>query len=310
MSSGISYSLGDIFGKTPLYHLQRWGEKVESTAFIFGKLEFMNPIGGSKARSALEMIETAERQGILRTGATLVESSTGNTGLALASVAKTKGYHVLLAVPDSASKEWIRLLNAYGVEVVLTDASLGIKGAVDKTKEMLRSVPNAVLLRQYANAANVTAHYRTTGPEIWEATKGRVDLLVAGVGTGATITGTAKYLKEKNPKLMAIAVEPTDSPLLSKGQGGVHDIHGLGPNFYPKILDTSLLDDVIPVTKEQAYQNVNDFLDTEGMLVGISSGAALYAAGQLSRARENYGKNIVVILPDSGERYLSTECFY
>jgi cysteine synthase A len=309
MSSGISYSFGDIIGNTPLYHLQRWGERVESTSFVFGKLEFMNPIGGIKARAALEMIETAEKQGILREGTTIVEATSGNTGISLAAVAKARGYHVLLTMPESASEEWVRLLTAYGAEVVLTDASLGTKGAVDKTKELLRTVQNAVLLRQFANMANVTAHYKSTGPEIWESTRGRVDLLVAGVGTGATITGTAKYLKEQNPKLMAIAVEPAESPLLSKGQGGAHEIQGLGPNFYPKILDTSLLDDVISVTKEQAYQSVRDFLDTEGMLVGISSGAALYATAKLSAAKENSGKNIVVVLPDSGERYLSTGCF-
>ncbi len=278
-------------------------------AEILAKLEYLNPAGSVKDRVALAMIEDAERKGILKPGATIIEPTSGNTGIGLALVAAVKGYRAILTLPDTMSVERRTLLAAYGARLVLTDGAKGMKGAIEKAEELKESIPGSVIPGQFENPANPKAHRETTGPEIWEQTGGKVDILVAGVGTGGTITGAGEYLKEKNPAVKVVAVEPAGSPVLSEGKAGAHGLQGIGAGFVPKALDTEVYDEVITITEEEAYAEGRALAVTEGILAGISSGAALKAAGMLAERPENKEKTIVVILPDSGDRYLSTPLF-
>ena len=278
-------------------------------ATVIAKLEYFNPAGSAKDRIALEMIDEAERSGKLCPDSVIIEPTSGNTGIGLSAIAASRGYRTVIVMPDSMSAERRALMRAYGAELVLTDGALGMAGAIAKAEELSHTVPHAFIAGQFENPANPAAHYKTTGPEIWEDTDGSVDIFVAGVGTGGTISGTGRYLKEKNPNVKVIAVEPTDSPLLSEGRSGAHGLQGIGANFVPKTLDTSVYDGIITVTTEEAYAEVKALTKTEGLLVGISSGAALVAAVKLAEDEANIGKTIVVLLPDSGERYLSTPLF-
>lgn len=278
-------------------------------AQILAKLEYLNPAGSVKDRVALAMVEDAEKKGILKPGATIIEPTSGNTGIGLASVAAAKGYRTILTLPETMSVERRTLLKAYGAELVLTEGALGMKGAIDKAEELERTIPGAVILGQFDNPANPAAHAATTGPEIWEDTDGEIDIFVAGVGTGGTITGIGTYLKSRNPKVQVVAVEPDDSPLLSGGEAGPHQLQGIGANFIPSILNTQVYDEIIRITTEEAYNAGRDIARSEGILVGITSGAALHAAVNLAKRPENAGKTIVVLLPDSGDRYLSTPMF-
>jgi len=302
-------SLSQLVGGTPLLDLQRYSEKNGLSARLLAKLESFNPAGSAKDRVALQMIELAEEQGLLQPGGTIIEPTSGNTGIGLAAMAIARGYRVVLTMPDSMSAERRALLAAYGAQLVLTDGSLGMAGCIEKANELARSTPNSFVAGQFENPANPQAHYRTTGPEIWTDTDGQVDVFVAGVGTGGTLSGTGRYLKEQNPNVRIIAVEPASSPLLSGGQAGPHGLQGIGANFIPKNLDRSLIDEVIPVKEEDAYAAGRQLAATEGVLAGITSGAALWAAAQLARRPEYAGKNIVVLLPDTGDRYLSTPLF-
>ncbi len=299
-------SLTDAIGGTPLVRLDRYCQKMEIPGSLLAKLEYFNPGGSAKDRVAATMIDAAEADGTLRPGATIIEPTSGNTGIGLAWVGTARGYRVILTMPDTMSQERQSLVRAYGAEVVLTPGKNGMQGSIDKARELQASLPNAVILGQFTNPANPLAHYRTTGPEVWADTKGKVDVFVAGVGTGGTVTGVARYLKEQNPNVRIAAVEPAASPLLSGGTAGPHKIQGIGANFVPEILDRSLLDQIIPVRNEDAIQTAKDLTRTEGLLVGISSGAAVYAASQLAKDPACAGKTIVVLLPDTGERYLST----
>ena len=303
----IYNGMTELIGRTPIVRLKSFDS--DGFANILAKLESGNPCGSAKDRVALGIILDAEKRGVLKKGSTIVEPTSGNTGIGLAAVAATRGYKVILTMPDTMSVERIKLLRAYGAEIVLTEGKLGMQEAVDKAKEISESIPDSFIAGQFDNPANPEAHYRTTGPEIWEDTDGQVDILVAGVGTGGTLSGVAKYLKEKNPSLRVVAVEPYDSPLLSSGKAGPHKLQGIGANFVPKNLDSSLIDEIITVTTEEAFDFGNKLAKREGLLCGISSGAALCAATALSKREENKGKNIVVILPDSGERYFSTPMF-
>jgi cysteine synthase A len=288
----------------------RYEEKNGITdAVILVKLEYFNPAGSVKDRIALHLIETAEREGTLKPGGTIIEPTSGNTGIGLASVAAAKGYRVVLTLPETMSVERRRLLQAYGAELVLTDGEQGMQGAIDKAEELRAQTPGSIILGQFDNPANPEIHKMTTGPEIWEDTDGKVDIFVAGVGTGGTITGVGSYLKEKNPAVKVVAVEPESSPVLSGGQPGAHKIQGIGANFVPEILDTDIYDEIIKVSNEDAFTAGRAIARQEGVLVGISSGAALHAAAQLARRPENKGKVIVALLPDSGDRYLSTPLF-
>ena len=278
-------------------------------ATILVKLEYLNPSGSVKDRAALYMIEDAEKKGILKPGATIIEPTSGNTGIGIAAVAAAKGYRAVLTLPETMSMERRTLLRAYGAELVLTDGAKGMKGAIAKAEELQASTPGSVILGQFDNPANAEAHRMTTGPEIWEDTDGKVDIFVAGVGTGGTITGTGAYLKEQNPKIRVAAVEPQSSPVLSGGAAGAHAIQGIGAGFVPKVLDTDIYDEIIPVSDADAYAAGREIAVREGLLIGISSGAALYAASQLAKRPENRGKVIVALLPDSGDRYLSTPLF-
>ena len=273
------------------------------------KLEYLNPAGSVKDRVAWNMIEEAEKSGVLKPGATIIEPTSGNTGIGLAAVAVAKGYRAILTLPDTMSVERRNLLKAYGAELVLTEGAKGMKGAIAKAEELKESIEGAVILGQFVNPANPAVHKATTGPEIWEQTEGKVDIFVAGVGTGGTITGIGEFLKEKNPKIQIVAVEPADSPVLSKGTSGSHKIQGIGAGFVPVILNTSVYDEIIAIDHEDAYEEGRNLAVTEGILGGISSGAALKAAIELAKRAENKGKNIVVLLPDSGDRYLSTPMF-
>ena len=300
----------ELVGNTPLLDAERYAKAAGADdAVILAKLEYLNPTGSVKDRAALYMIEDAEKKGILKEGATIIEPTSGNTGVGLAAIAAVKGYRAILTMPETMSVERRNLLKAYGAEVVLTEGAKGMKGAIAKAEELAEEIPGAVILGQFTNPANVDAHKQTTGPEIWEQTGGDVDILVAGVGTGGTITGAGEYLKGKNPEIEVVAVEPEDSPVLSEGKSGPHKIQGIGAGFVPDILDTDVYSEVIRVSNDDAFEEGRRFGRTEGILVGISSGAALKAADELAKRPENKGKRIVVILPDSGDRYLSTALF-
>lgn len=308
--SKIAESALELVGATPLLKLNRFAEKAGAVnANIYGKLEYLNPTGSVKDRAALAMIKDAEEKGILKEGSVIIEPTSGNTGIGLAAVAAVKGYRAILTLPDTMSVERRNLLHAYGAELVLTEGSKGMKGAIAKAEELRDEIEGAVILGQFTNAANPAIHKRTTGPEIWEQTGGKVDIFVAGVGTGGTITGVGEYLKEQNPAVQIVAVEPADSPVLSKGVAGPHKIQGIGAGFVPVILNTEVYDEVLSVENEDAFEYGRVFARSEGILVGISSGAVLKAAVELAKRPENQGKNIVVLLPDSGDRYLSTALF-
>lgn len=302
---------GDIttlIGNTPLLNVSDYtGEYLPAN--VFAKLEYLNPAGSIKDRAALFMIEKAEEQGLLKQGSVIIEPTSGNTGIGLAAIAASRGYKVILTMPETMSIERRKLLSAYGAQIVLTKGEDGMKGAIAEAKRLKAETPNSFIPGQFTNPANVYAHYSTTGPEIYSDLDGKADVLVAGVGTGGTLTGIAKYLKEKNNNTFVVAVEPSDSPLLSKGKCGPHPLQGIGANFVPEILDTSLIDKIITVSGEQAFTASKQLARNKGILVGISSGAALFAAGEIAKEPEMNGKNIVVILPDTGDRYLSTPMF-
>ncbi len=300
----------ELVGGTPLLKASRYAKGAEAEeATILAKLEYLNPTGSAKDRAALSMIEDAEEKGILQPGATIIEPTSGNTGIGLASAAVVKGYQVILTLPDTMSVERRNLLKGYGAKLILTEGAKGMSGAIAKAEELQKEIPGSVILGQFVNPANAMAHYKTTGPEIWEQTDGTVDIFVATVGTGGTLTGTGEYLKEQNPNVQIVAVEPETSPVLSKGIAGKHNIQGIGAGFVPEILNTEIYDEVITVRDEDAYQEGRAFAASEGILVGISSGAALKAAAMVAQRPENQGKTIVVLLPDSGDRYLSTALF-
>lgn len=306
----IKESALELIGKTPLLKLNGYTKKAGITnATILAKLEYLNPAGSVKDRIALAMIEDAEKKGILKEGSTIIEPTSGNTGIGLAAVAAAKGYRAILTLPETMSVERRNLLKAYGAELVLTDGAKGMKGAIAKADELSREIPGAVILGQFVNPANPAVHKATTGPEIWEQADGKVDIFVAGVGTGGTITGVGEYLKEKNPDVKIVAVEPSGSPVLSKGTPGAHKIQGIGAGFVPDVLNTKIYDEIIAIDNEDAFAEGKAFATSEGILVGISSGAALKAASILAGRPENTGKTIVALLPDSGDRYLSTPLF-
>lgn len=299
----------DLIGNTPLFHLRRLEEKLGLNVKLYAKLEEYNPAGSVKDRIALAMIESAEAQGLLKPGSVIVEPTSGNTGIGLAAVAASKGYRIILTMPESMSIERRKILKAYGAELVLTEAALGMKGAIAKAEELLKSLPNAFMPSQFENPANPSIHSLTTGPEIYEALEGKVDVVVAGVGTGGTISGVGTYLKSKNPAVKIIAAEPVDSPLLSQGKTGPHKIAGWGPGFIAKTLDTSIYDEVLTVSTQEAFDQARLVAKTEGILIGISGGGALQCALDVAKRPENAGKTLVVIFPDNGERYLSTDLF-
>lgn len=309
MAKIIESSL-ELIGNTPLLKASRYAKGAGADSVnILAKLEYLNPAGSVKDRIALAMIEDAEKKGQLKPGATIIEPTSGNTGIGLAAVATAKGYKAILTLPETMSVERRNLLKAYGAQIVLTDGSKGMKGAIAKAEEIHAATPGSIILGQFENPANKQAHINTTGPEIWEQTDGEVDILVAGVGTGGTVSGIGEYLKSKNSNIKVVAVEPASSPVLSKGESGPHKIQGIGAGFVPAVLNTEIYDEVITVENEDAFEEGRRFALTEGVLVGISSGAALKAAYFLANRPENKGKNIVVILPDSGDRYLSTPLF-
>ena len=305
----IYRSASQLVGHTPLLQPVRCNEQLHLPATVLVKLEYMNPAGSVKDRVALEMIETAEKEGKLLPGGTIVEPTSGNTGIGLAAMGLARGYRVILTMPESMSVERRQLLAAYGAQLVLTPARDGMAGAVKKAREIAAGTPGSFLAGQFDNPANPQAHYRTTGPEIWHDTDGQVDIFVAGVGTGGTVTGVGRYLKEKNPRVQIVAVEPAASPLLSGGKAGSHGLQGIGANFVPENVDRSVVDEVLPVWEKDAYAAARLLAASEGLLVGISSGAALHAACELARRPENAGKTIVALLPDTGDRYLSTPLF-
>ena len=299
-------NISDLIGKTPLMEAKKFNKAYGLQAVLLVKLELFNPSGSVKDRAAMAMIKDGIDRGLLKEGATIVEPTSGNTGIGLAAVAANMGFKVVLTMPETMSVERRNLLKAYGAQIVLTDGSKGMKGAIDKAEELLREIPGSYMPGQFTNMANVQAHRETTGPEIWEDTEGNIDIFVAGVGTGGTITGTGEFLKSKNPSIKVVAVEPSASPILSGGTAGPHAIQGIGANFIPPILNTDILDEIITVDKDEAFACAKAFASCEGLLVGISSGAALAAAVALAKREENRGKTIVALLPDTGERYLST----
>lgn len=305
----IKNSLTELIGHTPLLALHRWAKQQQLVAEIVAKVEYFNPGGSVKDRVALSMITDAEEKGLLKPGALIIEPTSGNTGVGLAWVASVKGYRLILTMPETMSLERRNLLKALGAELVLTPGSEGMGGAIRKAQEIQTATPGSLILQQFENPANPLAHERTTAEEIWQDTDGKIDIFVASVGTGGTLTGTALGLKKKNPNIRIVAVEPAGSPVLSGGKAGPHKIQGIGAGFIPKILDTSLIDQIIPVTDEDAMRTSRELSATEGLLVGISSGAAAFAAREIAKDEANQGKRIVVLLPDTGERYLSTELF-
>ena len=308
--SKIYTSATQLIGHTPLLKVNNYlkDQNIEGVELL-AKLEYFNPAGSVKDRIALAMIEDAEKKGILKEGSTIIEPTSGNTGIGLASVAAAKGYRTILTLPETMSVERRNLLKAYGAELVLTEGAKGMKGAIAKAEELEKSIPGAVILAQFDNPANPAAHAATTGPEIWEDTDGKVDIFVAGVGTGGTVTGIGTYLKSKNPNVKVVAVEPADSPVLSGGQPGPHKLQGIGAGFVPSVLNTGIYDEIFTVTTDQAFTTGRLIAHKEGILVGITSGAALYAAAQIAKRPENAGKTVVALLPDSGDRYLSTPMF-
>lgn len=306
----IKNSAVELIGNTPILKLNRYTEAVGvKDATILAKLEYLNPAGSVKDRIALAMIEDAEKKGLLKEGATIIEPTSGNTGIGLAAVATARGYRTIITLPDTMSVERRNLLKAYGAELVLTEGAKGMKGAIAKAEELNKEIEGSIVLGQFVNPANPAAHKATTGPEIWKQTDGAVDIFVAGVGTGGTISGVGAYLKEQNPNVKVIAVEPATSAVLSTGKAGAHKIQGIGAGFVPDTLDTTIYDEIIPIENEDAFAEGKKFAVTEGILVGISSGAALKAATIVAKREENKGRNIVVLLPDSGDRYLSTPLF-
>lgn len=302
-------SMDELIGHTPLLELNNYQNEKGLPARVFAKVEGLNPAGSIKDRAALYMITEAEKSGKLKKDSVIIEPTSGNTGIGLAAIAASKGYRMIIVMPDTMSVERRNLMKAYGAEVVLSDGAKGMSGAIEKAEKLSEEIPGSFITGQFVNPANSRAHYETTGPEIWDDLDGQVDIFVSGVGTGGTITGTGRYLKEKNPKIRIVAVEPKASPILSGGHPGAHKIQGIGAGFVPEILDTKVYDEVITVDNEDALKTGAELAKTEGILVGISSGAAVYAAIQLARRPENKGKNIVVIMPDHGDRYLSTPMF-
>ena len=309
MMKGIAKSLTELIGKTPLLELSNFEKKHGLQAKVVAKLEYFNPAGSVKDRIALAMIDDAEQRGALKEGSVILEPTSGNTGIGLASVAAARGYRVILTMPETMSVERRMLIRAYGAEIVLTEGSKGMNGAIAKAQELADQMPNSFVPGQFQNPANPAVHRATTGPEIWEDTNGKVDIFVAGVGTGGTVTGVGEFLKSKNPAVKIVAVEPADSPVLSKGHAGAHKIQGIGAGFVPDVLNTSVYDEIMPVKNEDAFATSREIAASEGLLVGISSGAAAWAAAQVAARPENKGKTIVVLLPDTGERYLSTALF-
>jgi cysteine synthase A len=307
--TNIKKSMIELIGNTPLLQLQNIEKQFALKANLLGKMEYLNATGSIKDRIARKMIEDAEEKGILKQGSVIIEPTSGNTGIGLAAVGTAKGYRVIIVMPETFSIERRKLIKAYGAEIVLSDGSKGMTGAIAKAQALAKDIPDSFIPSQFDNPANLKAHYETTGPEIWQDTDGKVDILVAGVGTGGTISGTGRYLKERNPKIRVVAVEPEKSPVLSGGKAGPHMIQGIGAGFIPKVLDTTVYDEIIQVANEDAINTAALFGKKEGLLVGISAGAALWAGIQLAQKEENIGKNIVVILPDSGDRYLSTSMF-
>lgn len=307
--SKVYKNLTDLIGRTPLLELGHYNKKNELKSTIIAKLEYFNPAGSVKDRIAKAMVEDAERKGLLKEGSVIIEPTSGNTGIGIASVGTAKGYRVIIVMPETMSVERRSLIKAYGAEVVLTEGTKGMKGAIEKAGELAKETPNSFIPAQFENPANPETHKLTTGPEIWEDTDGKVDIFVAGIGTGGTITGVGEYLKYKNPSIKIVAVEPAGSPVLSEGKPGPHKIQGIGAGFIPDTLDTKIYDEIITVENEDAFETSRAIAKSEGVLVGISSGAAAYAATKLAKLPENQGKVIVVLLPDTGERYLSTQLF-
>ena len=307
--SKIYTSADQLIGKTPLLELAHIEKDLDLKAKILAKLEYFNPAGSVKDRIAKKMIDDAEASGKLKPGSVIIEPTSGNTGIGLASVAAARGYRIIIVMPETMSVERRQLMKAYGAELVLTDGTKGMKGAIEKADELAKEIPNSFIPGQFVNPSNPKAHYETTGPEIFEDTDGEVDIFVAGVGTGGTVTGVGEYLKEKKPSVKIVAVEPESSPVLSKGVAGAHKIQGIGAGFVPEVLDTKVYDEIIPVSNETAFETGRLIGRSEGVLVGISSGAAAYAAVELAKRPENAGKTIVVLLPDTGDRYLSTPLF-
>ncbi len=301
----IRESVTELIGNTPLLRLRKIEKQCGAKAALIAKLEYFNPGGSAKDRVGWNMIRAAEEDGRLKTGGTIIEPTSGNTGVGIAMVAAAKGYRAIMTMPESMSVERRNLLKAYGAELVLTDAAKGMQGAVDKAEELANEIPGSIIAGQFVNPANWQIHYETTGPEIWRDTDGAVDIFVSAVGTGGTITGVGTYLKEQNPQIKVVAVEPEASPLLSQGKAGPHKIQGIGANFIPEVLDTSVYDEIIAVSDDAAFDTMKELAVTEGLFTGISSGAALYAARELVKREENREKNVVVLLPDTGERYLS-----
>lgn len=302
----IKHSFADLIGNTPLYAADKFAAKSGAQAQILAKLEYFNPAGSVKDRVANAMITKAEESGALKPGATIIEPTSGNTGIGLAAVAAAKGYRIILTMPETMSVERRNMLKAYGAELVLTDGSKGMSGAIAKADKLAAEIENSFIPGQFVNPANPAAHYASTGPELWSQTDGKIDIFVAGVGTGGTITGVGSYLKERNPNVKIVAVEPDESPVLSTGKGGPHKIQGIGAGFVPEVLNTGVYDEVIRVKGEDAFSTARTFTHSEGLFIGISSGAALHAAVALSQRPENKGKTIVALLPDTGDRYLST----
>ncbi len=307
--SNIYKSVIELVGKTPLVELVNFNKNNKLGATIIAKVEGLNPAGSVKDRVAKSIIEDYEARGILRKGSTIIEPTSGNTGIGLAAIAASKGYRLIITLPETMSVERRNLIKAYGAELVLTDGSKGMKGAIEKANELNKEIPNSIIAGQFVNPANPKAHYETTGPEIWKDTDGEVDIFVAGVGTGGTISGVGKFLKEKNPNIKIVAVEPETSAVLSTGVAGPHKIQGIGAGFIPDTLDTSIYDEIIAVPNEEAFKTGAELVKSDGVFIGISSGAALYAAKLLAQRPENKGKKIVVLLPDNGDRYLSTPLF-
>ena len=305
----IYKSIEELIGRTPMMELSNLKNKLSLNVTLMAKVEALNPGGSAKDRVAKRMVEDAEKAGILKAGATIIEPTSGNTGIGLAVMAAARGYRAIIVMPDSMSMERRLLMTAFGAELVLTEGAKGMSGAIEKAEELAKEIPNSFIPGQFDNPSNPAAHYETTGPEIWEDTEGKVDIFVAGIGTGGTLSGTGKYLKEQNPDVKIIGVEPAASPLLTKGETGPHGLMGMGANFVPATLDTEIYDEVLTVTEEEAYEAGRLIARNEGLLVGISSGAALHAALEVAKRPENAGKNIVVLLPDTGDRYLSTPMF-